>query len=130
MDRPEVIAARLKALRRAMGFDQASKWCAFVEIPENSWAHFEHGRRPITVEAAVRVADKCGTSLDWIYRGNGQGPLGIDPSGGVAAAPVEDQAEDLSTNGDTPIVAEMKQLLAHSLGVPLSRIKITITIEA
>jgi plasmid maintenance system antidote protein VapI len=64
MDKPEVIAARLKALRLAVGFDQAKAWCEFVGIPENSWNHFERGRRTITVEAAIRAADMSGASLD------------------------------------------------------------------
>ncbi len=119
MDRPEVIAVRLKALRRAMGVDQASRWCTFVGIPENSWAHFEHGRRPITVEAAVKVADKCRTSLDWIYRGDGQGPPEADTYGGET---VQSQGPD----GEGLTISEAKRQLARSLRIDPSSIKITI----
>jgi transcriptional regulator with XRE-family HTH domain len=125
MDRPEIIAVRLKALRHAMGFDQASKWCAFVGIPENSWAHFEHGRRPITVEAAVKVAGKCGTSLDWIYRGNGQGPSEIDPGGDVGAVLAEPPVQE-DGPGEPLTIAEAKRRLARSLGIDPSSIKIII----
>jgi hypothetical protein len=64
MDKPEVIAARLKALPLAVDFDQAKTWCEFVGILENSWNHFERGRRTITVAAAVRVADMSGASYE------------------------------------------------------------------
>jgi transcriptional regulator with XRE-family HTH domain len=126
MDRPEVIAVRLKALRRAMGFDQASKWCTFVGIPENSWSHFEHGRRPITVEAAVKVADKCGASLDWIYRGEGQGPPEADTHGGGAAALADAPVQSREADSESLTITEAKRRLARSLGVAASSIKITI----
>jgi hypothetical protein len=126
MDRPEVIALRLKALRRAMGFDQASKWCPFVGIPENSWAHFEHGRRPITVEAAVKVADKCRISLDWIYREHGQGPPEADTHGGETVTLADAQAQSQGPDSKGLTIAEAKRLLARSFGVEPSSIKIII----
>lgn len=52
-----------------MGFRQQRMWCAFVDIPENTWNHFERGRRPITIEAAIKVSGKTGATLDWIFRG-------------------------------------------------------------
>lgn len=74
----------------------------------------------------MKVADKCGIVLDWIYRGNGQGPLEIDLGGSAAAAPVEDPAEDLSADGGGLTIAQTKRQLARSLGVDLSSIKIII----
>ena len=67
MDRAEVIAGRLKALRLAMGFDQAKTWCAFVGIPENAWNHFERGRRyhclPTRSNSAPRPACRSTGSI-------------------------------------------------------------------
>jgi plasmid maintenance system antidote protein VapI len=44
-------------------------WCAFVGIPENTWHHFEKGRRPITMDAALKIYGKTGATLEWILLG-------------------------------------------------------------
>jgi plasmid maintenance system antidote protein VapI len=53
-----------------MGFRSQRMWCDFLGIPENTWNHFERGRRPITVEVAAKLVGKTGVSLDWIFLGN------------------------------------------------------------
>jgi transcriptional regulator with XRE-family HTH domain len=68
-DRPENVGARLKALRLALGFNQARAFAAFLEINEQAWNHFETGRRPPVVRDGIRIAERTGASLDWIYRG-------------------------------------------------------------
>ena len=69
MDDPQIIGARLKLLREASGFSEAKAWCEYADIATNAWNHWERGRRPITVEGALKVAVKTGATLDWIYRG-------------------------------------------------------------
>ncbi len=69
MDGPEVIGGRLKALRLALGFQKAKAFAAFLDINEQAWNHFERGRRPPVVRDGIRIAERTGASLDWIYRG-------------------------------------------------------------
>lgn len=69
MARPEVIAPRLKALRLASGFEQATDWCEHIGVLPNVWNPFERGSRRISLDVAIKVCEKTGASLDWIYRG-------------------------------------------------------------
>jgi transcriptional regulator with XRE-family HTH domain len=69
MDKPEIIGARLKALRLALGFHQARAFCTFIGAHEPNWNMFERGHRRISLDEAVKVVIKTGVSLDWIYLG-------------------------------------------------------------
>lgn len=78
MDRPELIGARLRQLRLALGFPHARHFAEFVGISEQAWNHFETGRRAPTPPDATKVAAKTGITLDWIYRGlTGAMPLHV-----------------------------------------------------
>jgi hypothetical protein len=68
-DKIDEIALRLRQLRLAMGFPQKRAWCAFIGGHEPLWNMFESGSRRITLDEALRVCDRTGASLDWIYRG-------------------------------------------------------------
>lgn len=69
MDNPDVIGARLKRLRLALGYSQARPFCAFVGISDQAWNNYETGRRRISIDEAMKIIMKTGASLDWIYRG-------------------------------------------------------------
>jgi transcriptional regulator with XRE-family HTH domain len=69
MDRNEDIAARLIRLRLAKGYEQAKAFAERLGISEGNWNHFERARRKISIEDALKVCQKTGVSLDWIYRG-------------------------------------------------------------
>jgi transcriptional regulator with XRE-family HTH domain len=69
MDTPEIIGARLKALRLALGFTQAKAFADFLDLNYSAWNHFETGRRAPLVQDGITVAVRTGASLDWIYRG-------------------------------------------------------------
>jgi transcriptional regulator with XRE-family HTH domain len=69
MNRPEDVGARLKALRLALGFQQAKAFAVFLDINEQAWNHFETGRRPPVVRDGIRIAERTGVTLDRIYRG-------------------------------------------------------------
>jgi transcriptional regulator with XRE-family HTH domain len=69
MDKPEVIGARLKALRLSLGFNQARAFCTFIGAHETNWNMFERGHRRISLDEAAKVFSKTGASLDWIYFG-------------------------------------------------------------
>lgn len=63
------IGQRIRQLRLALGFMQARAFCAFVGITEQALNNYEHGRRRIGIDEALKIAGKTGASLDWIYRG-------------------------------------------------------------
>ena len=46
MDKPEVIAERLKRLRRALGYDKARAFCSYVGISDQAWNNYESGAPP------------------------------------------------------------------------------------
>jgi transcriptional regulator with XRE-family HTH domain len=64
----EIIGTRLKALRDALGYE-ARAFCEIIGIFEQAWNNYEHGRRRIGIDEAMKVVTKTGVSLDWIYRG-------------------------------------------------------------
>lgn len=63
------MARRLTTLREAFGPSQ-SEFCKRAEIKAPRWNQYETGARLITVEAALRLSDEFGVSLDWIYKGD------------------------------------------------------------
>lgn len=69
MDSQAEIGARLRRLRIALGHPKASTFCRVVGISDGAWNHYEHGRRRIAIDEALKVVTKTGASLDWIYRG-------------------------------------------------------------
>ena len=66
---PEVIGARLKALRLALGYDRANSFCRFVDVSDRAWSHYENGRRLITVKDGIKLVIKTDVTLSWIYLG-------------------------------------------------------------
>jgi transcriptional regulator with XRE-family HTH domain len=68
-DKIDEVAFRLRRLREALGFETTREFAAYLGIHEQTWYHVERGRRVPTVHDAIRVADRTGASLDWIYRG-------------------------------------------------------------
>lgn len=69
MDNPDVIGARLKRLRLALGYPQARLFCSFVGITDQALNNYEAGRRRISLDEAMKIVIKTGVSLDWLYRG-------------------------------------------------------------
>jgi transcriptional regulator with XRE-family HTH domain len=68
IDRPEIIGARLKALRLALDYRQAKAFCEAIGVADTAWNNWEHGRRIVPIDVAVRIPAKTGASLDWIHR--------------------------------------------------------------
>jgi transcriptional regulator with XRE-family HTH domain len=68
------VAKRLEATQRALGVS-AADLCRRTGIRPNAWSQFLNpkSKRRITLEAAYRLRDEYGLTLDWIYDG--------DPSG-------------------------------------------------
>ena len=63
------IAKRLVTTRRALGLKQ-SDFCQQIGVEKNVYNPFEKGRRRITVDVAIKIYERFGVSLDWIYCGD------------------------------------------------------------
>lgn len=63
------IAARLRELRLAHGYEERPTWARFLGLKRAALGHYEDGLRMISLPAAIRYCKRTGISLDWIYRG-------------------------------------------------------------
>ncbi len=52
----------------------AQRWVP--DVSEGNWSQFESGKRRISLNAAIRLCEDFGLSLDWIYFGR---PDGLPP---------------------------------------------------
>lgn len=69
MDSKQEVAARLRRLRLAWGYDQAKPFAAWVGVEYATWNHYETANRDLSVPNALKVCQKTGASLDWLFRG-------------------------------------------------------------
>lgn len=59
---------RLRMSRIALGKTQAELARVLLISPQR-WNNYERGARPIDIEFAVRLCERFGLTLDWLYRG-------------------------------------------------------------
>jgi transcriptional regulator with XRE-family HTH domain len=81
VDTPETqlqaISRRLRELREAMGYSQATM-ARIAGIGPTTWNNYETAIRRISLDEAMKVCSATGATLDWIYRGEGIGQLPRD----------------------------------------------------
>jgi transcriptional regulator with XRE-family HTH domain len=41
-----------------------------ANLKQNRYSQYESGARPLTIDAAHRICDEYGVTLDWLYRGD------------------------------------------------------------
>ena len=41
-----------------------------ANLKPNRYSQYETGARPLTIDAAHRICDEYGVTLDWLYRGD------------------------------------------------------------
>ena len=63
------IAARLRHTREALGLNQ-TEFAMRANLSQNRYNQYESGVRPLTIDAAHRICDEYGVTLDWLYRGD------------------------------------------------------------
>lgn len=63
------VGRRLLALRRALGL-KAYEICAEVTVQSNTWSQWEKGKRMADLDAMMRIADRFGADLNYIYMGS------------------------------------------------------------
>jgi len=66
------IARRIIALREALGHNQ-SAFAALVGISQPAMNNYEKGLRRPDLDVAVRIHQRTGVTLDWLYLGNRSG---------------------------------------------------------
>jgi hypothetical protein len=67
------IGARLQDVRAAFGAESQKAWAEREGFNPTQWNNWETGTRRIPVDAAERLCDRYGLTLDWIYRGRRDG---------------------------------------------------------
>lgn len=63
------IGKRLVAMHTALGISQADV-CRATGFKENRYSQYVNGVRPLTLGAAMKIADAYGVTLDYLFRGN------------------------------------------------------------
>jgi len=66
-------ARRLKLSRAALGIEDQRDFGEGAGLEQSLYNRFETGKRLLTLQAALKLCEVYGLTLDWLYRG--------DPSG-------------------------------------------------
>ena len=67
------IGLRLKTLRHAMSDLSQSAWATKHNFGVTQYNNWEQGVRRVPLEAAERLCERYGLTLDWVYRGRSDG---------------------------------------------------------
>lgn len=73
MNQHHEIGARVRAVREGFTDSNQAEFAARHGFRDDQYGSWERGARRIPVEAAERLCDLYGLSLDWIYRGRRDG---------------------------------------------------------
>jgi transcriptional regulator with XRE-family HTH domain len=65
----EHIATRLRHTREAIGVNQ-TEFARRVNLKQSRYNQYESGARPLTIDAAHKICDEYGLTLDWLFRGD------------------------------------------------------------
>jgi DNA-binding XRE family transcriptional regulator len=66
---PKNTGRRLLRTREALELSQA-EFCRQIGVERNLYNPFEKGRRRITIDVAMKISNRYGITLDWIYAGD------------------------------------------------------------
>lgn len=61
---------RLELTRLALGFEEQVAYCKEIKIGKNTYNAFERGKRPITLNVALKIRKRFAISLDWTICGD------------------------------------------------------------
>lgn len=64
------IGERLRRTRLALGFESKVEFCNQIDVDKGSLTHWEKGERPLTLRAAIKIKDRWGIPLDWLFCGD------------------------------------------------------------
>jgi transcriptional regulator with XRE-family HTH domain len=63
----EDIAARLRHTRQALGVNQR-QFAKRINLRPNRYNQYESGARALTIDAAQKICNEYGITLDWLFR--------------------------------------------------------------
>jgi len=69
IDPPEIIGPRLKALRKAIGYESQTAFAKEIHVEKNTYNPWETGARPLTFEGACNIKDRFRIPLDYLFYG-------------------------------------------------------------
>lgn len=61
------IGGRLREAREAFGLNQ-TEFAHRAGLAQHRYNQYEKGERPLTLDAAMRICNEYGLSLDWLFR--------------------------------------------------------------
>jgi DNA-binding XRE family transcriptional regulator len=70
IDPPEVISARLIALRKACDGLNQTQFAESIGIAKNTLNGYETGKKPLTFETACLIRRRWGVPTDWLFWGD------------------------------------------------------------
>lgn len=65
----EIVGERLRWTREALGFDKVG-FAKEIGADKGSITHWEKGDRPLTLLGALKIRDRFGIPLDWLFCGD------------------------------------------------------------
>lgn len=65
----EAVGKRLGWTREALGFDKA-QFAREIDVDKGSVTHWEKGDRPLTLLGAIKIRERFGIPLDWLFCGD------------------------------------------------------------
>ncbi len=88
------IGKRLEVVRRLAGVRTKAAFAKSIGITPSSYNLFANGGRRLTLETALAISARYGTSLDWLYLGRGHPTIQREVSwlrdGDIKRAPPQD----------------------------------------
>lgn len=77
VDLAQAAGKRLHAIwdeiRHIFNLETVDDYAEFMGVGRNALSNWLNGYHPPTIHAMIRLCDKSGVTLDWIYRGSAEG---------------------------------------------------------
>lgn len=72
------IGRRIRTLRKALGYDNAAMFAAYIGWSPQQLSNYENGSKRPELTMAIKLCSRTGATLDYIYRGEFAGlPLSL-----------------------------------------------------
>lgn len=71
--RRDPVAHRLEMTRIALGYENQTEFAEKANLTQNRYSQYETGKRPLTLDAALKLKRTYGVTLDWLFAGDRNG---------------------------------------------------------
>lgn len=72
-DHARDVARRLRLVRIALGIQDQRDFGEAANLEQSLYNRFETGKRLLTLQAAMKLCERYGITLDYLYRGDASG---------------------------------------------------------